>query len=136
MVLLRKSIPQNRNLKAAAELNVIQQQEICIVEVIAKKISKKSLFKLLFIGFTVGLTIFSLLCGIAAIFGAETVQWNGVYRTGFEGLLYSIFMGPVLGIVFSCVIWLFLVPGLWIYSFFQPLKVSFKNTLNEQPKVV
>ncbi len=106
------------------------------MEVIAKKISKKSLFKLLFIGFTVGLTIFSLLCGIAAIFGAETVQWNGIYRTGVEGLLYSIFMGPVLGIVFSCVIWLFLVPGLWIYSFFQPLKVSFKNILNEQPKVV
>lgn len=106
------------------------------MEVIAKKISKKSLFKILFIGFTTGLTIFSLLCGIAAIFGAETIQWNGIYRTGIEGLIYSIFMGPVLGIVFSCVIWLFIVPGLWIYSFFQPLKVSFKNTLNEQPKVV
>jgi len=118
------------------EQAVIQQQGICIVEVIAKKISKRSLFKLLLIGFTTGLTVFSLLCGIAAIFGAETIQWNGVYRTGIEGLFYSIFMGPVLGVFFSCVIWLFLVPGLWIYSFFQPLKVSFKNTLNEQPKVV
>lgn len=106
------------------------------VEVIAKKISKKSLFKLLLVGFTTGLTSFSLLCGIAAIFGAETIQWNGVYRTGIEGLVYSIFMGPVLGVVFACLIWLFLAPGLWFYSFFRPLKLSFKNCLNEQQKVV
>lgn len=122
--------------KSRPALIVIQQKGIYIVEVIAKKISKKSLFKILMIGFTVGLTVFSLLCGIAAMFGAETIQWNGVYRTGVEGLIYSIFMGPVLGIVFSCVIWLFLVPGLWIYSFFQPLKVAFKNCLNEQPKAL
>lgn len=120
----------------ALNLVVIKQQRICIVEVIAKKISKKSLFKILFIGFTTGLTIFSILCGVAAVFGAETIQWNGIYRTGVEGLLYSIFMGPVLGIVFSCVIWLFLVPGLWIYSFFQPLKVSFKSTVNEYSEIV
>ena len=106
------------------------------MEVIATKISKKSLFKLLLVGFTTGLTVFSLLCGIAAIFGAETIQWNGVYRTGIEGLVYSVFMGPVLGVVFASVIWLFLAPGLWIYSFFKPLKISFKNCLNEQPKVV
>ncbi len=106
------------------------------MEIIAKKISKKSLFKLLFVGFSAGFSVFSLLCGIAAIFGAETIQLNGVYRTGIEGLVYSVFMGPVFGVLFACLIWLFLVPGLWIYSFFQPLKISFKNCLNDQPKVV
>lgn len=94
------------------------QQGICTVGVITKKISKKSLFKLLLADFTTELTAFSLLCGIAARFGAETIQWNEVYRTGIEGLVYSIFMGPVLGVVFACLIWLFLAPGLWINSFF------------------
>jgi len=106
------------------------------MEVVAKKISKKSLLKLLVVGFISVLTVFSLLCGIAAMFGAETIQWNGVYRTGIEGLLYSVFMGPILGVVFGCLVWLFLVPGLWIYSFFQPLNICFKNCLNDQSKIV
>ena len=101
------------------------------MEVIAKKISKKSLFKLLTIGFTFGISVFAILCGIAAFFGSETVEWNGVYKTGIEGFLYSLLIGPVLGFLSACLIWLFTVVGLWIYSFFRPIKITFKHPIGE-----
>jgi|TARA_B110000114_G_C15045709_1_gene379052 hypothetical protein len=106
------------------------------MEIVAKKISKKSLFKLLFIGLTAGLSVFAIICGIAAFFGAETIQWNGVQRTGVEGLLYGLIMGPFLGLLFACFMWLFITPGLWVYSFFRPIRVTFKHCQNEQSNVV
>lgn len=112
-------------------LNTKHQRNIRM-DVVAKKISKKSLFKILFIGLTSGLSFFTILCGIAALFGAETITWNGAHKTGFEGLLYSLFMGPLMGLIFACVMWIFITPGLWLYSFFRPLKVSFKGCENGQ----
>ena len=65
--------------RARAHWDVIQLNgDIYRMEITAKKISKKSLFKLLAIGFTFGVSIFAILCGIAALFGAETVEWSGV----------------------------------------------------------
>ena len=101
------------------------------MEVVAKKIAKKSLFILLTIGFTIGVSVFAILCGIAAYFGSETVEWNGVYKTGIEGFLYSLFIGPVLGFFLSCFIWLFTVFGFWIYSFIYPVKVTFKEPIEQ-----
>ena len=101
------------------------------MEVVAKKISKKSLFKLMTIGFTLGISFFAVLCGIAAFLGSETVEWNGVYRTGMEGFLYSLLIGPICGFFSSCFIWLFTVFGLWIYSFFNPVKVTFKQPIQD-----
>lgn len=101
------------------------------MEVVAKKISKKSLFKLLTIGFTFGISIFAILCGIAAYFGSETVEFNGVYKTGIEGLLYSLIIGPVLGFFSASFIWLVTVFGLWVYSFVYPVKVTFKQPLEQ-----
>jgi hypothetical protein len=95
------------------------------MEVIVKKISKKSLFRLLFIGFIFGIGTFSILCGVAALFGAETVKWNGVARTGLEGLVYGVLMAPFLAVIFSCVMWCFLAFGLWIFSLFGTLNIAY-----------
>ena len=97
------------------------------MEVDAKKISKKSLFNVIAIGFTIGISVFAILCGIAALFGSNTVEWNGVYRTGLEGFLYSLLIGPVLGFFSACFIWLFTVFGLWLFSFVRPIKIEFKQ---------
>lgn len=101
------------------------------MEVIAQKISKKSLFKLLTLGFTLGISIFCLTLGIFAFFGAETVEFNGVYKTGIEGIVYSFLIGPILGFISACFIWTFTILGLWIYSFFSPIKVTFKNPIEQ-----
>jgi hypothetical protein len=97
------------------------------MQVVAKKISKKSVFKVLVIGLTTSLSLFGVLCAIAALFGAETIQWNGEYKTGIEGLLYGLLIGPTLGLFFACIMWLFIAPGLWMYSFIRPLRLTFKH---------
>ena len=102
------------------------------MEVIAQKISKKSLFKLLTIGFTLGIGALCIVFGIFAFFGAETVEWNGTYKTGLEGLLYSFLIGPILGFFSACFIWCFTAFGLWVFSLFRPIKLSFKKPINEQ----
>ena len=101
------------------------------MEVTAQKISKKSLFKLLFIGFFIGLGSFAIICGIAALFGAETVTWNDEVRTGIEGLLYGLLLAPTLAILFTVLTWLPLVFGLWVYSFIRPIKITFKDLKNQ-----
>lgn len=106
------------------------------MEIVANKISKKSLFKLVFIGLTTSFTLFAIICGIAALFGAETVQWNGVHRTGIEGLMYGFILGPFLGLLFTCIMWLIITPGLWVYSFFREIKVTFKDGKENQEEVV
>lgn len=99
------------------------------MDIVAQKISKRSLFKILFIGLTIGMSLLCVVFGIAALFGAQTVQWFGDHKTGIEGLLYSLIMGPIFGFVFTSIIWFFTVIGLGIYSFINPLKVSFKNPI-------
>lgn len=55
------------------------------MEITAKKISKRSLFKILFIGLSLGFFTFFLVCGVASLFGAETVNWNETPVTGTSG---------------------------------------------------
>ena len=40
------------------------------------------------------------------------------------------------GLLFACFMWLFITPGLWVYSFFRPIRVTFKHCQNEQSNVV
>ena len=99
------------------------------MDVVAQKISKRSLFKIMFIGFTIGISILCLIFGIAALFGAQTIEWFGEHKTGIEGLLYSLITGPIFGFVFTSIMWFFTVIGLWVYSFINPLRISFKNSI-------
>ena len=101
------------------------------MEVIAHKISKKSLFKLMLTGAACGFFIFFVLCGIAAFFGADTVTWDGESVTGLSGLLLSLAMWPFFSLFFTLFLGVFITFGLWIFSFFKPLKVTFKGVLNE-----
>lgn len=98
------------------------------MEVVAKKISKISLFKLILSGIGSSICVFCILCGFAALFGMSMVQVNGVYRYGFEGMIYGVLIGPVLAVVCSAGIWCFMAFGLWIMSFFKPLTLTFKDT--------
>ena len=101
------------------------------MEVSAKNISKKSLFKLLFQSIGYGLIVFSFLMGIFSLFGFETVKWNGEAITGISGLISSIPIGLFLGLLFTCFMWLLGVLGLWVNSFFNGVTITFKNVKNE-----
>ncbi|GFD90464.1 hypothetical protein KUL152_26900 [Tenacibaculum sp. KUL152] len=99
------------------------------MEVVAKKISKKSLFKILFIGAFLGFAVFFIGCGIGAFFGLESVRWNNEPVFGVSGFLLALAMWPFFTFFLSLFIWLFCILGLWVYSFFKPIKVTFKQPI-------
>ncbi|MBU2932553.1 MULTISPECIES: hypothetical protein [Vibrio] len=98
------------------------------MEITVKKISKRSLFKMLFIGFSLSFFVFFLMCGVASIFGAETVKWEGTPVTGFSGLLLALAMWPIFSLFLTLFMCFFVAFGLWIYSLVKPLKLLFKET--------
>ena len=93
----------------------------------AKKLSKGSLFKLIFIGFSVPLLPFFLLCGIASFFGANTVKVGNKPITGIMGLIVSLIMYPIFCITFSSIMWVGSALGLWIYSMFWKIELEFSD---------
>ena len=90
-----------------------------------KKLSKATVLKIYFIGIGISAMAVTVLSGIAAFFGAETVNWNGEQVTGGAALIY----GPLIGLMFtifaSLFFWILSLFGLWVYSFFRPLSLEF-----------
>ncbi|GIU02169.1 hypothetical protein [Shewanella algidipiscicola] len=97
------------------------------MEVSAKNISKRSFFKLLFQSIGYGLMSFTLLMGILAIFGFETIKWNHEAVTGISGFLVSIPLGLLIGLLFTLFMWLLGILGLWVNSYFGGVTIVFKN---------
>ena len=95
------------------------------MKVRAKKLTKASLFKLLFIGFAIPLFPFMLACGIASAFGANTVTVNNRSVTGIMGLVAALIMYPIFCVIFPSVMWVGYAIGLWVYSKFRKIEVEF-----------
>ena len=92
-----------------------------------KRLSFGTLFKLLFIGMLIPLFLFGFLCGIAALFGANTVTINDVNVYGIQGLLAGMAIGLLLPAVFAMLFSLVLGIGLWMYSLFKTLIITYKK---------
>ncbi|KUJ84384.1 hypothetical protein AWR36_001385 [Microbulbifer flavimaris] len=99
------------------------------MEITARKISKRSVFKIYFLGLSGGFFFLFLFYGIRALFGAETVKWDGEPVTGVAGLAISVIMWPVMSFIFSAFMWLFSVVGLWMYSLINPITISFQGVV-------
>jgi len=90
-----------------------------------RRIAGGSLFKLLFIGHCLSLLPFCIFCGILSLTGAHTITVDRQYVTGIAGLIDSLWIGPLLTVLFTCFAWLALATGLWIYSKFRPLTLYY-----------
>ena len=101
------------------------------MNITAKKISKGSVFKIYFFGLTGGFFIPFLIFGVSAVFGAETVQWQGGYVTGFAGFVAAMIMWPCFSFLFAGFMWLVSILGLWLYSLIKPITISFKGVVEE-----
>ena len=91
----------------------------------ARKLTKVSLFKLLFIGFAIPLFPFILVCGIASLFGAHTVTVNEQPVTGVMGLAAALIMYILFCIIFPALMWAEFAIGLWVYSKFRKIEIEF-----------
>jgi len=95
------------------------------MKIFARKLTKSSLFKVLFIGFAIPFFPFALLCGIASLFRASTVAINNRPVTGVMGLLVAIIMSPVFCLIFTSSMWLWYALSLWVYSWFRKIELEF-----------
>ncbi len=96
-----------------------------------KKLSKATILKIYFIGIGVSAMTFTTLCGIAALFGAETVNWNGDQITGSAALIYGPLIGAMITIFATLLCTVLSIFGLWVYSFFKPLSLEFTELSQE-----
>jgi hypothetical protein len=98
------------------------------------KLSVGTVYKIVAIGFAVGLMPFFLICGIFGAFGFEALSWNNQPVTGIK----AIFLGPLMAIfmslIFTAVMGSICAFGLWIYSFVKPIQIEFKPELKQEPE--
>ncbi len=97
------------------------------MEVVSKKISKRSFFMLLLKSIGIGMFTTCVIFGILALFGFETIYIGSTPVTGFPGFVLSVIIGLVLSILFSCIMWVYGLFGLWICSYFSDIKIVFKG---------
>ena len=84
-----------------------------------KRVSFKTLFKLLFIGFSFTLVPFSIIFAILGFFGVADVTFNGQQIQTFADVVYFILSGMAVAVILSVFIWILLVIGLGVYSIFS-----------------
>lgn len=88
------------------------------------RLTAGSVFKIQFIGLAGVLLPLSLVEGILASFGFDSLVWNGVYLHGITALL----VGPLLGLALAVMLTLAAAPisclGLWLYSRWRPLRLK------------
>lgn len=93
----------------------------------SKGLSAFSLLKLLFIGLLIPIFVFALACGIASLFGAQTVMLNNQYIFGWKGLITGAIIGVILPGILSFIFWIIMGLGLWIFTRFSTIKLSIKE---------
>jgi Na+/H+-dicarboxylate symporter len=64
--------------------------------------------------------VFAVINGVFALFGANTVHWNGQAVTGIAGLIASPFIGAFIAGMFCVFGWFAITIGLWLNRFVSP----------------
>ncbi|WP_456975581.1 hypothetical protein [Luteimonas sp. A277] len=96
-------------------------KEICIA-----RLSAGSVFKLVGIGLLCSMLPLTILMGVTAYFGLNSLVWNGQPVTGITALITAPFMGLFLVALFTALHGTSIAFGLWVYSFIGPLEIAFK----------
>jgi len=92
-----------------------------------KRLSFGTVYKILAIASGFSLVPLSILMGLFAFFGAETIVWNGQHLTGMRGLVASPLVGVALSLIFTGFLGTLFACGLWLYSKFRPLEIEYQK---------
>ncbi|MPV86258.1 hypothetical protein [Ostreibacterium oceani] len=95
-----------------------------------KKVSAGTVFKLFVIGLTVGFLPVFLLFGVLGMLGLGTLTWNDQPVTGIKAIFVAPFIAVLMSLIFTALLGSICALGLWVFSFFRPLKIEF--VLNEK----
>lgn len=92
-----------------------------------QRLSVGSVYQLWLIGLSALMMPLGVLCGVLAMFGLNTVHWNGKPLHGFVGLIAAPLMCLALTILITIFLGSICVVGLWMYSKFRPITLRVKN---------
>lgn len=88
------------------------------------RLKASAVLKIHFIGLAGFLVPLSLVQGVLATFGFNSLVWNGSYLHGAGALL----AGPLMGLALATLLTLAMTPfsflGLWLYSRLRPLQLK------------
>ena len=90
-----------------------------------RRLTIGTIFKLVAIGTSIPIIGFSVLCGILALNGMQTVTVNGSYVTGGTGLVAALIIGPLFWLIMTVIFGLGAFISLWLFSLARPLRVGF-----------
>jgi Mg/Co/Ni transporter MgtE len=92
-----------------------------------RKLSLKSVFKLIAIGQYLAWIPFAILCAIGTFFGLGSIQWNGRVLEGLDALLISPVIGFIIATGITLIVGTSTAVGLWLWSKLRPLNLRFKD---------
>ena len=93
----------------------------------SKNISKKSLFKLLLIGFGIGSLLLWLLFSILSIFVSGSIGMSIDSMSGLAGFLETLVLWPFFALLWVGITWFFLILGLAMVNRFTSVKLMTKD---------
>ena len=96
------------------------------VESTVKKLSMGTVYRLVGLGCLFSIVPFSVLMGLMAIGGADTLSWNNQPITGIKAVLVSPFIGVFISLLFTAIFGTLVWLGLWLHSFVRPMKLVYK----------
>jgi hypothetical protein len=92
-----------------------------------RRFSFGTVYKILAIASGFSMVPLSMIMGLFAFFGAETIVWNGQHLTGLMGLIASPFVGLMLALIFTGFLGTLFACGLWLYSKFSTLEIDIQR---------
>jgi hypothetical protein len=95
-------------------------------EVLIRRISVGTVFKLVGVGLMFSLLPFTILMGCTAALGLNSLSWNNEPLTGWVALVASPFIGLFLVAMFTMFLGTATAFGLWVYSWLGPFGISYK----------
>ena len=90
-----------------------------------KRLRGATIFKIVVFYSAIGCAVISTIFGLFALFGVETVQWNGEYVTGVKGLLVSPFVGFFAGGFLGLFVSIFVYIGSRIAALLGGMEIEF-----------
>lgn len=97
-----------------------------------QRLSVGSVYKIFAIGCACSFIPFSVLMGVLALFGQNTVTWNGRALVGITGLVASPFIGVFLAALLTGFLGTMAAFGLWVFSKFREFTLTVKKVSIEQ----
>jgi len=94
-------------------------------EITLKRFTAGSLFSLVALGTFAVIAPFSLFCGIAAVFGADTVSFSGRPVHGVWAIVEVVILVPLFTAIFSGIAWLMAYPTVFLLGKLGPLTLRY-----------